>query len=143
MSCEQYSCELFPFFAFTLVAMLPESKWLSKVVFNIGVLCTSIDGESQSLETLLGEVLKFMSMDWDSLTTLLLSIYCLYLGLKYRPELKMCHPWYSRSVDRCVSIRDCCAGDPNSDCCVSLTDCCASGNDNDWFCYEYYFKLQA
>ena len=64
----------FSFFALTLVAMLPESKWLSKVVFNIGVLCTSIDGESQSLETLLFKFLEFMSMDWDSLVTLLLSI---------------------------------------------------------------------
>ena len=38
-----------------------------------------------------------------------------------------------RSTDRCVSIRDCCAGDRNSDCCVPLIDCCASGTDNDWF----------
>ena len=54
---------VFSFFALTLVAMLPESKWLSKVVFNIGVLCTSIDGESQSLETLLLRFIEFMSMD--------------------------------------------------------------------------------
>ena len=64
----------FSFFALTLVAMLPESKWLSKVVFNIGVLCISIDGESQSLETLLFKLIEFMSMNWDSLATLLLSI---------------------------------------------------------------------
>ena len=64
----------FSFFALTLVAMLPESKWLSKVVFNIEILCISIDGESQSLETLLFKFIEFMSMDWDSLVTLLLSI---------------------------------------------------------------------
>ena len=64
----------FSFFALTLVPMLPESKWLSKVVFNIGVLCISIDGESQSLETLLFKFLEFMSMGWDSLVTLLLSV---------------------------------------------------------------------
>ena len=38
-----------------------------------------------------------------------------------------------RSTDRCVLIRDCCAGHRNSDCCVTLTDCCASGTDNDGF----------
>ena len=70
----------FSFFALTLVAMLPESKWLSKVVFNIGVLCISIDGESQSLETLLLRFIEFMSMECDSLKSLLLSfnIICSY-----------------------------------------------------------------
>ena len=38
-----------------------------------------------------------------------------------------------RTVDRRVSIKDCCAGDPNNDCCVPWTDCCASGTDNGWF----------
>ena len=69
----------FSFFALTLVAMLPESKWLSKVVFNIGVLCISIDGESQSLETLLFKFLEFMSMGWDSLVTLLLLLFLKFI----------------------------------------------------------------
>ena len=126
----------FSFFALTLVAILPESKWLSKVVFNIGVLCTSIDGESQSLETLLGEVLKFMSMDWDSLVTLLLSISFVSVSeipTKVEDVSSVISIGAFKSTDRCSSIKDCCVDDRNSACCVPLTDCCASGTDNDWF----------
>ena len=36
-----------------------------------------------------------------------------------------------RSVDRRVSLKDCCASDPDNDSCVPLSDCCASGIDND------------
>ena len=120
----------FSFFALTLVAMLPESKWLFKVVFNIEILFISIDGESQSLETLL-----FMSMGWDSLATLLLSIsFISWSKIQTRVEdvSSAISIGVLRSTDRCVSIRDCCAGDHNSDCCVPLIDCCASETDNDW-----------
>ena len=83
----------FSFFALTLVAMLPESKWLSKVVFNIGVLCISIDVESQSLKTLL---VKFLNLcQWIEIRWLhYYCLYHLYLRLKYWPKSKMCHPLY-------------------------------------------------
>ena len=84
----------FSFFALTLVPMLPESKWLSKVVFNIGVLWTSIDGESQSLETYC--CLSFFNLcQWIEIRWLhYYCLYHLYLGLNYRPKSKMCRPWY-------------------------------------------------
>ena len=109
----------FSFFVLTLVAMLPESKWLSKVVFNIGVLCTSIDGESQSLETLFFKFLEFMPMDWDSLVTLLLSISFVSMSeipTKVEDISSVISFGVFESVDKCVL----------------LTDCCASRTDNHW-----------
>ena len=48
----------FSFFALSLVAMLPESKMIIQSgVQHRSIMCTSIDGESQSLGTLFFEVL--------------------------------------------------------------------------------------
>ena len=66
--------------------MLAESKWFSEVVFVSEILCISFDEESQSLETLLLRFIEFMSMDSDSLVTLLLSI----SFISCRPKSKMC-----------------------------------------------------
>ena len=77
-----------------------------------------------------------MSMDWDSLVTLLLSISFISVsGIQTKVEdvSFVISIGVLRSTDKCVSIRDCCIGDRNSDCCVPLTDCCASGTDNNWF----------
>ena len=104
------------------------------MVFDIEILCISIDGELQSLETSLLRFVKFMSMDCVSLTSLLLSIpFISWSKVQTRVEdvSSVISIGVLRSVDRRVSIRDCCAGDPNTDCCVPLTDCCASGTDND------------
>ena len=101
-------------YIYLILNILPESKWLSKVVFNIWVLCTSIDGESQSLETLLDEVLKFMSMDWDSLVTLLLSISFVSVSeipTKVEDVSFVISIGVPRFTYRCVSIKDCCGGD--------------------------------
>ena len=125
--CELSSCV--PFHSLLLL-------WLRCCQNLNEILFISIDGESQSLETLFFEVLEFMSMDWDSLVTLLLSISFISVS-KVQTEVEAVSSVISigvfRSTDRCVSIRDWCAGDRNSDCCVPLIDCCASGTDNDWF----------
>ena len=84
-------CRAFEYFAFTLVAILSES-----------------DGDSQSLEAWLLRFLEFMSIDCDSLTSLLLST--LFVSWS--------ETW--------VEVRD-----------VSFViSCCASGTDNgwSWFC---------
>ena len=78
--------------------------------------------------------IEFMSMDCDSLTSLLLSIsFISWSKVQTRVEdvSSVISIGVLTSTDRCVSIRDCCAGDPNSDRCVPLTDCCASGIEND------------
>ena len=73
-------------------------------------------------------------MDWDSLTVLLLSI-SFISWFRVQTRVKDVSSVISIGVlgviDRCVLIRDWCAGDPNCDCCVPLADCCASGTDND------------
>ena len=86
-----FFCRAFEYFAFTLVAILSES-----------------DGDSQSLEAWLLRFIEFMSIDCDSLTSLLLST--LFVSWS--------ETW--------VEVRD-----------VSFViSCCASGTDNgwSWFC---------
>ena len=63
----------------------------------------------------------FMSMDCDSLTSLLLSISFISASeilTKVKDVSSVISIGVLRSTDRCVSIRECCAGDRNSDCCV-------------------------
>ena len=98
------------------------------------ILCISFDEDSQSLETLLLMIIEFMSMDCNSLTSLLLSVsFISWSKVRTRVEdvSSMISIGIFRSVDRRVSIKDCYASDPNRGCCVPLTDCCASGTDND------------
>ena len=85
-------CRAFEYFAFTLVAILSES-----------------DGDSQSLEVWLLRFIEFMSIDCDSLTSLLLST--LFVSWS--------ETW--------VEVRD-----------VSFViSCCASGTDNGWSWFLY------
>ena len=88
--------------------------------------------ESQSLETWLLRLIEFMLMHCDSLTLLLLS-FISKLWIRDEDVASVISVDVFRSADRRVSIKDCCAGDPDNACCVPLTDCCASGTDNDWF----------
>ena len=87
------------------------------------LLCISIDGEPQSLRKLLFRFIGFMSIDCDLLTALLLSI-SFISWFRVRIIVKDVSSVISIGVlgviDRCVSIRDWCAGDPNGDCCVPL-----------------------
>ena len=118
LKCWDFLCTIFlrafSFFAFTPVAMLPESKWLFKVMFNIEILFISIDGEPQLLGTLLLRFIGFMSMDCDSLTALLLSI-SFISWFRVQTRVKDVSSVISIGVlgviDRCVSIRDWCVGD--------------------------------
>ena len=78
-------------------------------------------------------------MDCDSLTSLLLSTSFISWSkewIRVEDVSSVISANVFRSVDRRVSLKDCCTCGPDNDCCVSLTDCCASGTDYDWiwFC---------
>ena len=92
-----------------------------------GILCISFEEESQSLETLLLMFIVFMSMDCDSLTSLLLSMSGVSLS-KVRTRVEDVSSMISigifRSVDWRVLVRGCCASDLNSGCYAPLSDCC-------------------
>ena len=92
----------FAFFALTLVAILSEPET-----------------DSQSLQTWLLKFIEFISMDCDSLMSLLLStlfIFCSEVWVKVKDISSVISFGVFESVDKCVL----------------LTHCYVSGTDNDW-----------
>ena len=91
-------------------------KWLFEVMLESEIWFISIDGDSQSSETWLLKFIKFMSMNCDSLTLVLLSTLFISWWIVWirvdDVSSAICFGVF-RSVDRCVSLKDCCAIGPD------------------------------